>query len=350
MQRKPLLTSKESIEPKQKMAEHLNQTAFSGGEEGQKQGGITPDTIPAIVLLLFILLLNGCVLLLFSCYSYLKTTSNLILASLALSDFLVGLVGIPLVVVCTATFIAPICLSSSTFWSFVSLSTVGHITVMTCDRYIYILWALRYREIVTRGRVLIVLGIIWFIGFAFSLVRLAWMANLRIETAKEHLARNRKNEIIYLSFNAAFFFIPLVLMVVLDVQMMLLLRRQCQRIRRENLPAEFVKRESKVQNRQKRAVLTCILLLVLYVVFWLPYFILEFAQHASEHPEGQPSAVIVPIYYLRFCTSLFNPILYTLRKHDLKRTTKSLIRRVCSCLRRDAVENNTEQIPLSSLV
>ena len=308
---------------------NMTESAGNYTRPGNSAGfGIPPDTIPAVVVMVFVLVINGSVILLISCYSCLRTTSNIILASLAVSDFLVGLVGIPLLVTCSsATHLSSVCTSSIIFFTFMALSTVLHITVMTCDRYIYIMWALRYPEIVRQSRVFAVLAITWIISLGQSLVRLSWTWNVSVATAVEDLALVQEKETIYFLFNIiVFFFIPLIVMIVLDAHMLLLLRRQCQRIARENLPAEFVRREKKLQRRQRRAVLTCVLLLILYVIFWLPYFILELVQ--QHHPGKLPYLVVITIYYLRLCTSLFNPLTYTLRKYDLRSRVKSIFRRI----------------------
>ena len=313
---------------------------------------IPTDTIPAIVLALFILFINAFVVLLIGSSSSLRSTSNIILASLALSDFLMGLVGIPLVVACSSTFASPVCLSANLFSTFNSVSSVLHILVMTFDRYIFIMWALRYREIFNRRRVFAILSAAWLISLTPQLVRLSWTAGkLRVETAKEDVKlRMKEKEFIFFTFNAAvFFFVPLIAMIILDTRMMLLLRNQCQRIARENLPAESIKHETKMQKRQMKAVITCVLLLSLYVAFWLPSFIVEFLQHyATSDKYGQSHGVMILITYLRFCPALFNPIAYTLRKPDLKRAARSVVYKTFPNWKTQFVENRTEQLPLAS--
>ncbi|CAH3025093.1 unnamed protein product [Porites evermanni] len=313
---------------------------------------IPTDTIPAIVLTLFILFINAFVVLLIGSSSSLRSTSNIILASLALSDFLMGLVGIPLVVACSSTFASPVCLSANLFSTFNSVSSVLHILVMTFDRYIFIMWALRYREIFNRRRVFAILSAAWLISLTPQLVRLSWTAGkLRVETAKEDVKlRMKEKELIFFTFNAAvFFFVPLIAMIILDTRMLLLLRNQCQRIARENLPAESIKHETKMQKRQMKAVITCVLLLSLYVTFWLPSFIVEFLQHyATGDKYGQSHGVMILITYLRFCPALFNPIAYTLRKPDLKRAARSIVYKTFPNWKTQFVENRTEQIPLAS--
>lgn len=289
--------------------------------------GIRLDTIPAIIMMVAILLINGGVVLLICCFSSLRTTSNLILCSLAVSDFLLGFLGIPLVVACSATFLTPVCLSANTFFTFMSKSTVLHITAMTCDRYIYINWAMRYRHIVNRFRVMTVLVFIWLISLS-SLIRLSWTLHVNTHNAAEDLGLVKEEETTYLLFNLIVFFgVLLIVMVALDARMLLLIRKQRRRISQENLPADFLRHEKKKQRRKRRAVLTCVLLLCLYVLFWLPYFILELVLQDPRIPEF----VITTIYYLRLCPSLFNPVAYTLRKLDLRRKAKYILYKIFTC-------------------
>ena len=326
-----------------------NMTKCDNHTHSEKPGGsvqtsgISHDTIPAIVFMVFVLVINGGVILLITCYSSLRKTSNIILASLAVSDFLVGFVGIPLLVTCSsATHLTLVCNSSITFFTFMALSTVLHITMMTCDRYIYIMWALRYRDIVYCSRVLIVLAIIWIISLGQSLIRLSWTWNVTVKTALEDLALVQEKETIYFVFNIiGFFGVPMIVMAALDARMVLLLRRQCKRIARENMPVEFIKHEQKLQKRQRRAVLTCVLLLILYVIFWLPYFVLQL--FLLYHPQHVPYFLLLTIYYLRLCTSVFNPLAYSLRKHDLKRKVKCIIFNLIPRSRLNVSESSTVQ-------
>lgn len=310
--------------------------------------GIPADTIPAMGLMVFILVINSCLILLIVCHSSLRTTSNIILASLAVSDFLVGFIGIPLLVACSSTFRAPVCISSSIFFKFISLSTVLHITVITCDRYFYIVWALHYSNIVQRRRVLIILVSIWIISLT-SLVRLSWTLTVTdIHSAREDLALVQKSETTYFLFNfIVFFFIPLLVMIFLDTHMIFLLRTQYRRIARENLPTDLVKHEKNIQRLQRRAVFICILLLTLYVIFWLPYFILELM--LQNHPEI-PEYAVITIYYLRLCPSLFNPLAYTFRKQDLKTKAKCFLRKISSYCHMEVPSKSSSEIKLNSIV
>lgn len=179
------------------MSSYIQQTKQHGVEQKYPpRHTIPPDTVPSVVFGISILAINGCIVLLITCYPKLRTTNTIILASLAVSKFLVGVIGIPLLVVCSPTLFWPICVTSSTFFTRTSISTMLHITVMTCDRFIYIRWALRYDDIVQHGRVFVGLCVTWFIS-PTSLVRLHWTLNVNIITSKVDLARVQEKETIY---------------------------------------------------------------------------------------------------------------------------------------------------------
>ena len=328
-----------------------NNTQFGKKPNLGSSPGIPSDTIPSLVMMVFILLINSGVISLISCNSHLRKISNIILASLAVSDLLVGLIGIPLMVTCTSTFWISVCQSSTTFFSFTAMSTISHILVMTCDRYVYIIWPLRYREIINRSRIFASLGLTWLVSLS-ALVRLSWTLQVTaMETAAEELPKVQEKENAYLLFQGTVFFvIPLVVMTVLDTRMLRLLRQQCHRIMRENLPAESLKSEKRLKRRQRKVVFICVLLLLIYVACWLPYFILDLLQYYLEDTvQVLPYIPTLVIYYLRLCSSLFNPLLYTLQKPDLKNAVKSLAYNVCPSLRpHNSVEIRTEEIAVSS--
>ena len=326
-----------------------NVTWHEAQQDFIEMGRIRADTIPALVMMVFILVINGGVILLISCNSHLRKTSNIILVSLAVSDFLVGLIGIPLLVTCNSTFSISICLSSTIFFSFIALSTISHIVVMTCDRYVYIIWAMRYHNFVNRSRVLAVLGFIWFLSLT-ACVRISWTWQVNIKTSEEDMAKVKEQDKVYLFIQfTVFFAFPLAVMTLLDTRMLLLLRQQYQRIMKENLPAEYRSSENKFQKRQRKVVSICVFLLILYVTCWLPYFILDVMQLYAENVKMLPKIPLLVIYYLRLCTPLVNPLLYTLRKPDLKKVVKSLAFKIFNRLRSgNPSENGTEEFALTS--
>lgn len=100
---------------------------------------------------------NSLVFLLFATTKHLRTKTNYCLVSLAASDFLAGLVSLPLVLLCSIVFSNPICTSMDLCHRFQSFSTILHLLVATSERYFKIKRPFKYNILVTKRRVVALL-------------------------------------------------------------------------------------------------------------------------------------------------------------------------------------------------
>lgn len=105
------------------------------------------DIIFLMVFMVFILVINGCVVLL-GCFFNMRFISNILLVSLVVFDFFVGFVGILFLVVCSVIYEILLCLSFNIFFKFILLLIVLYIIIIICDCYLYIMWVLCYCDIV----------------------------------------------------------------------------------------------------------------------------------------------------------------------------------------------------------
>lgn len=110
------------------------------------------DTFP-VVLAIFIVLLNSFVLYLVVKVKSLRTLTNFILGSLALTDCLNGVLGIPLYLACSAIQSSVVCGITQVLTKFFSISIVLHLLLVSIDRHIVVVHAMRYRSLVTKRRV-----------------------------------------------------------------------------------------------------------------------------------------------------------------------------------------------------
>ena len=91
------------------------------------------DVLP-IVLAALIVFANGWVLVLMFRKKYLRTLSNMLLCSLALSDLLTGLVYVPLFIACNIVRKSAICIIEDQMSRFISASIVCHLLSANTDR------------------------------------------------------------------------------------------------------------------------------------------------------------------------------------------------------------------------
>ena len=92
------------------------------------------DVVP-LVLALLIVFINTFVLVLIFRKKYLRTNTNLLLWSLAMSDLLTGVVSVPLFITCNIIRQSAICIMEEQMSRFISASIVCHLMSVTMDRY-----------------------------------------------------------------------------------------------------------------------------------------------------------------------------------------------------------------------
>ena len=90
--------------------------------------------IPPITLAILILLANGLVIFLVARTKPLRTETNLLLCSLALSDLLTGVISIPLFLMCNLLHEPALCIADDQMLRFTSVSTVCHLVAVSMDR------------------------------------------------------------------------------------------------------------------------------------------------------------------------------------------------------------------------
>lgn len=297
---------------------------FSGEEEFLIGFSIEFDTYP-ILLAIFIIAVNLTVIILFIRNRSLRTVTNSFLISLAASDLLAGLVGIPVQIWCSAIQDNTICPISLLIWQFISVSTVLHILLVSVDRFIAITHAMRYHNIVTRNVFFALTTLAWGAAAFVSLIQLSWRASVNMDEDEAQHAYTA--QIIYnLTVFALFFAVPLFVMAFIYARIFTTVRYHEKQIWRYHSPSDPEQspngksnsRNSQNSAQQKTAAIF-LAMLVVFIVCWLPYFILSFQERLS-HEEFFPPIWVqyVFYYYARFFTSLANPLLYVLGKRDFR--------------------------------
>lgn len=272
-----------------------------------------------IVLGVLIILFNGLVHFLMAKSKHLRTTANFFLFSLALSDLLTGLVGIPLFLVCNIVRKNTVCIVASTFLRFTSISTVLHLMAITTDRYLAIIQSLRYYLIVTPRRAYITLAMIWIFSIFTSFIQLVWNNPSNSDVNQEG---NKKAEIPYDIFSlVAFFALPLIVMIFVNSRIFYEVVRQSSLIRKNTAPGveDDTKRR---QRREWKAAVIFALMFITYCVCWLPFFIVRFQHNIGDDFFELPLTMEYVFIYLRFVSSLLNPCLYVFGKNDFRHALK----------------------------
>ena len=280
-------------------------------------------TVISLIAVLPTILLNWLVILAVATRRRLQSNSNILLACLASTDLLTGLVVQPIhiaVEVKRILGVGPFCTIEKVFAIFLALATFAsltHLVLISTDRYIAIKHSLRYQSLVTRQRILIGVLLAW----AFIMLLTILEIVLSFINSKTTIifavmkVRDGASIIILLFF--------VVFMIYTNLYIFSETRRQKQRIQTEQVPQEEVKRRKK----DNKAANTVVFILAALIISYCPAcFATAFIMvRYSEHPAGDSELNAVNIavswstWSLVLLGSLVNPIIYCWRSKKLRR-------------------------------
>ena len=301
----------------------ITPTDASDADENEEILGFSPkyDIFP-LVLAIAIVVCNTLVLRLIIGVKSLRTVANFILGSLAFSDLLSGVPGIPLYLACSAVQTTIICGITQVLTRFFSISIVLHLILVSIDRYVAVTRAMRYRSLVTKRKAIFLLFFVWTAASFVALIQLSWVG-LDVDVNEESDAFTKKMSVIYdVVCIALFFILPLIAMAFCYWKIFTALKEQLRAIKK-NIPASMPSYHSNKQER--RAALTFIGMIAVYIFCWLPFFMLNLQHQLGNEFFTLPIPVEYALfYYPRFLNSALNPLLYVAFKHDFRQAVQKL--------------------------
>ena len=125
------------------------------------------------ICLLFVLV-NGLVVFLIYKRKTLRSLSNMFLTLLAFSDLFSGLAGFPLLFFSLKSNLLNICVSSTIFFRFTAISSVCHVLLIACDRYIAIVHLLKHPTLLTKWRAVGATVFVWLFSSGISVIQFSW--------------------------------------------------------------------------------------------------------------------------------------------------------------------------------
>lgn len=274
-----------------------------------------------ITLSILIVAINLLVLVLFVKRRPLRTKTNLLLASLSVSDLMMGLLGIPMNIACNALVgyksFSGLCITSAAVYRFIAVSTIFHILIITGERYVSVIYPFRYMLFVTKRRIVILISSVWFFSLFVALIQLAWQEF-------DHFTSRNPTKLrwglIYNIFGIVVcLLVPLILMLFFYVRMFKVIHRQAKQIRKLNNIQEC-RGSGKHLVAERRAITIFALMLGIFTCCWSTWYIALVQSYLSRDVfNAIPSVWLMVFDFLRFSTSLINPVLYTFLKRDFRR-------------------------------
>lgn len=274
-----------------------------------------------ISLSVLIIAINLLVLVLFVRRRPLRTKTNLLLVSLSVSDLMMGLLGIPMNTACNALVgyknFSGLCITSAAVYRFIAVSTIFHILIITGERYVSVIYPFRYMTIVTKRRTVTLITSVWFFSLFMALIQLAWQ---ELDNFTSRNPTKLRWGLIYNMIGIVVcLLIPLALMLFFYIRMFNVIHHQAKQIRKLETFHEFRSR-GKHLVAEKRAISIFALMLGIFTCCWSTWYISLLQDYlGTDVFYAIPPVWLLVFDFLRFSTSLVNPMLYTFLKQDFRR-------------------------------
>ena len=319
-----------------------NSSAISTDEESSSPSftGAIAQLLPIAVL---IILVNGVVFLLFAKEKRLRTPTNYLLLSLAVCDFMTGLINVPLSIISFSSppnFILGFFLAALHY--LVVVLVVYHIFAITAERYFSIVYPFRHRWKMTKSSSLKIVAVIWMAAVLIAFLPVAWwFRRLRVNSPQSNTATvTLQIQTGHTVFCMVFvFLLPYVFIVYSQVVMFntIRIRRKTRTFGGKNHVHSSVSRKAK---DTKRCLIIFAFMAFLFVICWFPWFVISLFQglwfSLSEDTKLILQDFSQAFLILRYLTSIFNPLLYTFLKRDFLEAFKAIV------LRRKIQQKNDE--------
>lgn len=256
-----------------------------------------------------ITLINGLVFVIFYRSKALRTTSNYLLLSLAICDFLTGAINIPYFILYSFQVIPEVNFDYGMFilHTLMAVSAAYHILAITAEKYLAIVRPLRH-YLVTKKTVRKILVGIWITSAFIAVIPISW--------------HESRSTLIWYIVHATLcivlvFLVPYTFMIYAFMAMFKVIAKR----NRPSINNKSSRLQRKNINDQK-CVLVFASMAAIFAVCWLPYFSLMLAIQVKFYLESSISTLVEiageTFVIIRYMTSITNPLLYTFFKRDFR--------------------------------
>lgn len=277
---------------------------------------VPPHHLPVLItyfvlVSVFGLVINLCVIGTIGRVRRLWTITNAFVLSLAMADFFMASVLVPLNIWCqyypsqadTST-------AKDTLFPLLGAASLLNLAGVTLERFLSISYPLRYDAFLNRSRATVIIATIWLVSIFQALLILAF---------KDENGGTPK---LYEDLRFALVFgLPCLCILLVNIKIYYVARQHARQINASNPHGQS---GTKISNRsfiKKLKTVKIIALLVgAFMLTWLPYFSLSiYEHHIAEEKKTKGLRLALQVAEALACgTALFNPLLYGLLRKDVR--------------------------------
>ena len=268
----------------------------------------------------------------------LRSPTNWFIASLAVSDLLYGLAGLPFRI---ASQVSP--MSSAgvcTVWIWVDMvcaaASMANLAVISVDRYLKITKPFCYHRNMTRKRSLLAIGGVWtYAAILATFAIIKWPGAEGVITEYE-FCRN-DNKVFYTVANIVAFLSPLVVLIASYTMIFRTALAQFNKMKHMLVSSSTKEDRHKQKNvvRDFKATKTLAVVLGTFTVCWAPFFIMfTISQYDPDYLMDLPKTVALALYYVFFLilpnlNSACNPVIYAYFNVEFRRAFRKIMWSSC---------------------
>ena len=279
--------------------------------------------IPGWILAVGIVIGNGLTIFLITTRPILRTTTNWFVLSLAVADFVVGVVWYPRLSFCSihdkTCVNEAVKIAFSIGYSFV-FASVTNLCALTLDRYLAIVHPLRYATFMTKRRVALLVSAAWGVALFDLISSLVTLFALAGESQK------MLNKSIWL-YHTVIVMLAWVFLLFVTVRIFLVVRR----IARQNAAVVAqLNFNHKLQHGvafKARETASAKMIGIVVTVFLVCYLLDAVDSILFLVGPPLPPTALEVLFLLKLLNSAVNPVAYALHKREIKRELKRLFRR-----------------------
>lgn len=265
---------------------------------------------------------NFTVICLYQKHRDLRNWTNYLLICLAATDILSGILGIPLIVASSVVAhyqpgALVIHFLSNVVSDFVLICNVLTLFVIFTERYVSICHAVHSRSCVTYIKIRNSIITVWVASFMLAIVPLTWSYRAvgKLPASQRYINRMTRLNINHSLFvSICCFIIPSVGILFYALALLRMVF---------NVSGECHQRRKKLAERRK-AIFMLVTMFILLLLAWSPLISVRIILDTRDDIKFQ-RATLELFMVVRFLTSFFNPLLYTLFKIDFRKALLGLL-------------------------
>ncbi|KAL9967497.1 hypothetical protein ACROYT_G025736 [Oculina patagonica] len=321
----------------------MNNTTYNGtGDNNGSPGGseLEDQLFLAYYVILLVLTVAGNTLVCVAIYVdiRLRSPTNWFIASLAVSDLLYGLAGLPFRI---ASHVTPMTSSEvCSLWIWIDMvcaaASMANLAVISVDRYLKITKPFCYHRNMTRKRSLLAIGGVWVYAATlatFAIIKWPGAGGVIIEY---EICRN-DNKVFYTVANIVAFLSPLTVLIASYTMIFRTALAQFNKMKHMIVSTSTKEDRHKQKSvvRDFKATKTLAVVLGTFTVCWAPFFIMfTISQYNPDYLMGLPRGVALAFYFIFFLilpnlNSACNPVIYAYFNAEFRRAFRKIVWSSC---------------------